>query len=110
MMDDEAACFGCFRLKRPGAFGACPLHQVGGEAALSGKKLFLQAAAALLPPVLGFAAGFVVPGLIFPHIGEGPRAGAGLTLMFLCALAYYAYRSRFPAGTCRAKTAIIEKS
>jgi hypothetical protein len=53
--------------------------------------------AALLPPALGFAAGFVLTGLLFPLSGEGSRAAAGLVFMFLFAFGVYLFRRRSPA-------------
>jgi hypothetical protein len=51
-----------------------------------------QAAAAILPPALGFAAGFGFTGRFFPLSGEGLRAAVGTASMFLLALGVYLFR------------------
>jgi hypothetical protein len=94
----EASCPGCFRLKGPG----CPLPACGGDCSwetsreVSRRDLLSQGTAALLPPALGFAAGFALAGALFPLSGEGPRAAAGAALMFLAALGVYLLRRRSP--------------
>jgi hypothetical protein len=89
------ACPGCFRFSEPG----CPLFsgddgQNQGQA-IPRRVVFFQAAAALLPPALGFATGFWLTGLFSPFSGEGARAAGGAVLMFLSALGVYLFR-RFP--------------
>jgi hypothetical protein len=85
----DSPCPGCFRL------AGCPLGPEnpapGGQRTRRG-TVFLQAASALLPPVLGFAGGFVLTGLFFPLSGEGPRIAAGMALMFLSALGVCLFR------------------
>jgi sigma-E factor negative regulatory protein RseC len=63
---------------------------------VSRRIVFRQGAAALLPPVLGFAAGFTLTGLFFPLAGEGQRIAAGAALMFLLALGIYLFRRPSP--------------
>jgi hypothetical protein len=60
-----------------------------GRQKVSRKVLLLQGAAALLPPALGFAAGFTLTDLLFPLAGEGLRAAAGVVFMFLFAFGVY---------------------
>jgi hypothetical protein len=88
-------CPGCFRFSEPG----CPLFS-RDDGQNRGRPtprriVFFQAAAALLPPALGFAAGFGLTGLFFPLSGEGARAAGGTVFMFLSALGVYLFR-RFP--------------
>jgi sigma-E factor negative regulatory protein RseC len=63
------------------------------------KIIFRQGAAALLPPVLGFAAGFTLTGLFFPLSGEGLRIGAGAAFMFLLALGIYLFHRPSPESS-----------
>jgi hypothetical protein len=44
-----------------------------------------QALAVLVPPALGFAAGFFITPLLFPGAGDGARAAAGAALIFAAA-------------------------
>ncbi|MDR2748136.1 MAG: hypothetical protein LBB77_11910 [Treponema sp.] len=98
---NESPCLGCFRLKSMD----CPLSAQGRTRGYAGgrgqkvprKVLFFQGAAVLLPPALGFAAGFALTGLFFPRSGEGSRAAAGLILMFLSAFGVYLFRRCSPA-------------
>jgi hypothetical protein len=94
------ACPGCPRL------GRCPLPAGGLSAddprkargrAPGARLLFSQGAAALLPPALGFTAGFALTGLFFPLSGGEFRAAMGAALMFLSALIVYFFR--FPSDT-----------
>jgi hypothetical protein len=94
--NEFSACLTCFRLNNPDA--SCPMGAggpIGGG--VPRRLLLLQGAAALLPPALGFAAGFILTGLLFPLSGEGLRAAAGAALMFLCALGVYLVRRPSPA-------------
>jgi sigma-E factor negative regulatory protein RseC len=57
--------------------------------------LLKQALGVLLPPVLGFIAGYFFMRLCFPALGDPARAVAGLFLMFLAAAARFLIRNRF---------------
>jgi hypothetical protein len=94
---EAPSCPGCLRLKGP----SCPLSARNRGAAdcrreVSRRDLFSQGAAALLPPALGFAAGFALAGRLFPLSGEEVRAAAGLVLMFLTASGVCLFRRRSP--------------
>jgi hypothetical protein len=93
-MPNDPLCMGCSLQKGPD----CPLSArnrlpADSPRLISRRVLFFQGAAALLPPALGFAAGFVLTGLFFPPSGEGFRVAAGLVLMFLLASGLYLFRS-----------------
>jgi positive regulator of sigma E activity len=64
----------------------------------AGKKaLFTQALGALLPPLAGFAGGYLAAARCFPSRGEGFRAAGGVFLLFAGAAVFYAFRRRFPS-------------
>ncbi|MDR3192744.1 MAG: SoxR reducing system RseC family protein [Treponema sp.] len=100
-------CFGCVRgeckkmapvkaentLDRELALGR--LVEIG----VSGTALFIQALEAFLPPLAGFAGGYLLTAWRFPSLGEAPRAAAGVLLLFAAAAAFYAFRKRFPPKT-----------
>jgi len=56
-----------------------------------------QTLTALLPPVLSFAAGFILMRLFFPGAGEGAAAGLGVVLLFAAAFVVYFIRKKKPA-------------
>ncbi|MDR0642981.1 MAG: hypothetical protein LBG07_11040 [Treponema sp.] len=101
--NEVPSCLGCFRLRSQGT--PCPLagqNKTGEDAhswgqAVPRKVLLLQGTAVLLPPVLGFAAGFTLTDLLFPLSGEALRAAAGAALMFLFAFGVYLFRRRSPS-------------
>jgi sigma-E factor negative regulatory protein RseC len=105
----SGACFGCTRRECPvnhrfitleNQSAQVPLPGQLVEAAVPLKTLLVQALAAGLPPVLGFIAGFLVTGFIFPHSGEPARAAAGVFCLFAAALILYRVRRRFPPKPC----------
>jgi hypothetical protein len=85
-----------------------PAPRPGQTVELRRRGLVSQAAAALLPPGAGFAAGYTLAARLLPPggpelivglpAGEGARAAAGLCGMLLAALAFYGFRCRRPAG------------
>jgi hypothetical protein len=107
---------GCAAVKSP---AGCPQGPVlvkkpGGPELVPGQTVELrrrglasQAAAALLPPAAGFAAGYTLAARIIPSgeflagllAGEGARAAVGVGCMFLAALGFYRFRRRYPAGS-----------
>ncbi|MCL2833635.1 MAG: SoxR reducing system RseC family protein [Treponema sp.] len=56
-----------------------------------------QSIPALLVPLLGFIAGFLIIKLVFPGLNEGAAAASGVLLMFIAALGFLRFRSHFPA-------------
>jgi sigma-E factor negative regulatory protein RseC len=60
-----------------------------------------QGLGALLPPLLGFIAGYAATGLAFPASGEPQRAAAGTLALFAVAGALYLIRRRFPPRIVR---------
>jgi sigma-E factor negative regulatory protein RseC len=105
--DRPAACFGCMqsgcrrgtapiRAKNTLNQDLLPGHLV--EAALPPHLLLTQAAAALLPPLAGFIAGYTLAARALPP-ADAPRAAAGALLMLLAALGFYLFRRRFPPKT-----------
>jgi sigma-E factor negative regulatory protein RseC len=104
--EDAGVCFGCMNMqckKERGFFtseNCLPLilhPEDSVEINLSRKTLAVQGLSALLPPVLGFIAGYVLAVYIFPAPGEAARAAFGAVLMIAAASAVYVYRRRFPA-------------
>ncbi|MDR2808662.1 MAG: SoxR reducing system RseC family protein [Spirochaetaceae bacterium] len=67
------------------------------EVKAASSVLAKQIAAALVPPVLGFIAGFTVFGLFFPEAGEAPQVFCGLAGLFAAAFIVYRIRRHFPA-------------
>jgi hypothetical protein len=100
-MNKASPCPGCFRFSGLD----CPLVPEDQARAappgqiVSRRFIFRQGAAALLPPVLGFAAGFTLTGFLFPLSGENIRIGAGAALMFLLALGIYLFRRPSPESS-----------
>jgi sigma-E factor negative regulatory protein RseC len=64
------------------------------ETEIPPRVLAVQAVSALLPPVLGFIAGFFITALVFPGSGDPARSAGGALLMLLFALAFYRYRRK----------------
>jgi sigma-E factor negative regulatory protein RseC len=96
----------------PGATGEVPLwitaanplglplkpgQRVETETALSSTAI--QAISTLLPPILGFIAGFFLTALAFPGSGDSARSAGGAFFMFLFSLAFYFYRRKHPAAS-----------
>jgi len=80
------ACFGCMKKE-------CKAHEkITAKDPLS--SVLRQALAALVPPALGFAAGFFLIRRFFPEASEGACAAAGVVLLFVSAFVVYAVRKR----------------
>jgi len=115
--DVSAACFGCMnsecKKNGPSVCAENPkslplaLGQMV-EAEAGGRDLALEAFFALLPPILGFIAGFFLIRLSFPAAGEGEAAGAGVVMLFASAFAFYRARKKSPARGRFMVTRIIE--
>ncbi|AEF86039.1 hypothetical protein TREPR_2764 [Treponema primitia ZAS-2] len=102
--ENNIACFGCmsqeckekaisFTAEKPTAMAVEPGQRVETETASSALK---QGLGALIPPILGFIAGFLLTGALFPTAGDPPRAAGGALLLFAVAVSCYFYRRRFP--------------
>jgi len=66
------------------------------EVSAPGASIFRQAMAALIPPALGFTAGFFLTRFFLPNASEGAYAAAGVVLLFVAAFIVYAVRKRKP--------------
>jgi sigma-E factor negative regulatory protein RseC len=69
---------------------------------------FRQSLAALLPPPLGFIAGYAATALAFPGSGEPPRAAGGALLFFAFAAVFYLIRRRYPPKIARQVVRVVE--
>ena len=105
--DKSAACFGCLNMecKSNGGFikagnpASLPLktgQMVEVKAPV--RAILLQALAALLPPILGFTAGYAFAPLLFPAAGRGAAAAMGLFFLFTPAFIIYRIRKKYPAS------------
>ncbi|AEF81576.1 positive regulator of sigma(E), RseC/MucC superfamily [Leadbettera azotonutricia ZAS-9] len=102
---NSEACFGCMNQECKEKQGyisvSNPLKlplEIGSqvETEISPKMILGQAFFALIPPLAGFIAGFLLAGLIFPSIGDPGKAFGGVILMFAGAFGFYFYRKRHP--------------
>jgi len=115
--DRSAACFGCMNheCKSGGGFISAenplglPLQtgQLVEVQAPPGMSIFGQALAALLPPFLGFATGYVLARLLLPGAGEGAAAGIGVLVLFAAAFIIYRVKKKHPSGKMYTVTKII---
>jgi positive regulator of sigma E activity len=114
--DLSSACFGCMKEE-------CKAHgniTAGNPLALSLKaglkvevsaseaSIFRQALAALVPPALGFTAGFFLTRLFFPEAGEGACAATGVIFLLAASFIVYAVRKRKPPAKAFTVTKIID--
>jgi sigma-E factor negative regulatory protein RseC len=113
--DMGAACFGCMNQECRAGKGitaenpkALPLQpgQVV-EVSAPGIPLLAQALVVLLPPVLGFIAGYAGMRLLFPQTGEAAHAAVGALSLFIAAFIVYFVRRRRPAAKVYVVTKII---
>jgi sigma-E factor negative regulatory protein RseC len=113
--ENSAACFGCMDRKckakelsydaeNSAGLTLRPGQLVETETAASA---FRQGMAVLLPPPLGFIAGYGITGLAFPSVSEPSRTAGGVLLLFAAAFAVYFIRRRFPPKTIRRVTRIV---
>jgi sigma-E factor negative regulatory protein RseC len=114
--ENDVACFGCmnqeckvkehtYSAENPTGLDLQPGQLVETEAAASAVK---QGLIVLLPPILGFIAGYVLTGAIFPAAGDPARAAGGVLLLFVAAFAIYFIRRRFPPKTIRRVIRVVE--
>jgi sigma-E factor negative regulatory protein RseC len=113
--ENDAACFGCldkeckarafsYNAENTAGLSLRPGQLVETETAASPVK---QGLGALLPPALGFIAGYAATGLAFPAAGEPPRAAAGALLFFAVAGALYLIRRRHPPRIIRRVVRVV---
>jgi sigma-E factor negative regulatory protein RseC len=104
-LKETGACFGCTnqecRSNRRVLTVANPRRiplKAGQEvqAEISASSSLMQALAVLLPPALGFIAGYIGTGLLFSPARESAQAAGGAAGLFLTALAVYFIRKRLP--------------
>jgi sigma-E factor negative regulatory protein RseC len=104
---ENTGCFGCmnqdcknrlslFTAENPQNLPLAPGQLV--EAANSPALLLRQGLLALLPPLIGFIAGFFLTGLFFPVAGEGAKAAGGAFLLFAAGAGCYLLQRRSPPG------------
>jgi sigma-E factor negative regulatory protein RseC len=115
--EDDTACFGCpdtecktrsfsYNAENTAGLPLLPGQLVETETAASPLK---QGLGALLPPALGFVAGYVGTGLAYPAAGEPLRAAAGALLLFAVAGALYLVRRRHPPVIIRRVVRVVEE-
>ena len=107
--DRSASCFGCMEMECKSKGGvlnaenpkALPLKigqtveiKIQGASFLS---ILKQSIGALLPPALGFIAGFYFTRLFFPDIKEEAAVFIGVIQLFVTAFIVYKIRKKFPA-------------
>ena len=80
------------------------------EVSAPGASIFRQAMAALIPPALGFTAGFFLTHLLLPKASEAACAAAGVVLLFVAAFIVYAIRKRKPLDKAYTVTKILSES
>ena len=114
---DKGDCFGCMNhtCRRAGGFiqainsRGLPLETGQHvETEIRAVSLFVQSLQALLPPVLGFIAGFYLWRLMFPASGEGGQTFAGAILMLAAGLGFYLFRRRFPVKMLPVISAVLD--
>jgi len=66
------------------------------EVSASTASIFRQAIAALIPPALGFAAGFSLIRLLLPKASEAACAATGVIFLFVAAFIVYTVKKRKP--------------
>jgi sigma-E factor negative regulatory protein RseC len=107
--ESDIACFGCmdreckarafsYSAENTAGLPLKPGQLVETETAASPLK---QGLGALLPPLLGFVAGYALPGLAIPAPGEPLRAATGALLLFAVAGILYLVRRRHPPRIIR---------
>jgi sigma-E factor negative regulatory protein RseC len=116
--ENDAACFGCldkeckarsfsYNAENTTGLPLRPGQLVETETAASPLK---QGLTALLPPTLGFVAGYAMAGSAFPAAGEPARAAAGVLLLFAAAAALYLVRRRRPPKIVRRVVRVAEEA
>jgi len=114
--DLGSACFGCMKDECRACGGIIaenPLSlslKKGQTVEVSAQvtSIFRQALAALVPPALGFTAGFFLTRLFIPKASEGACAASGVILLFAAAFIVYSVRKRTPPTKAYTVTKIID--
>jgi len=108
-------CFGCIKeeCRSCGIIAENPLSlslKTGQtvEVNAPGTSIFRQAMAALIPPALGFAAGFFLTRLFLPKASEAACAASGVVLLFIAAFIVYTVRKRKPLNKAYTVTRILD--
>jgi sigma-E factor negative regulatory protein RseC len=113
--ESDAACFGCMDKECKARSFSYSAENTSGlslrpgqlvETKTAGSTL-RQSLAALLPPPLGFVAGYLATGLAFPGSGEPPRAAGGVLVFFAAAAVFYFIRRRYPPWIVREVVRVI---
>jgi positive regulator of sigma E activity len=78
------------------------------EVSAPGSSIFRQAMVALIPPALGFTAGFFLTRYFLPKASEGACAAAGVILLFVAAFVVFSIKKRTPPGKAFTITRIID--
>ena len=97
------ACFGCMKTECKGSVLRAENKkglqlEVGQTVELKSPEtpILGQAAAAVLPPVLGFITGFFLTTFLFPEAGEAAAPFTGIILLFASAFIVYRLRKKHP--------------
>jgi positive regulator of sigma E activity len=119
--DLSDACFGCMKeeckacggIYADGIYAANPLSLplkagLTVEVSAPGLSVFRQALAALIPPAVGFTAGFFLVRLFFTDASEAACAAVGVVLLFVAAFIIYAIRKRKPPEKAFTVTRILD--
>jgi sigma-E factor negative regulatory protein RseC len=114
--ENDEACFGCLDQECKARSFSYHAENTAGLALRPGQLVetettaspLTQGLAALLPPALGFVAGYGGTGLAFPAAGEPARAAAGVLLLFAAAAALYLLRRRRPPKILRRVVRVVE--
>jgi sigma-E factor negative regulatory protein RseC len=118
------ACFGCMNRECKAAGDKASRNQITAanpfglplepgqavEIETASSSAVVQAFSALLPPLLGFMAGFFLAVRLFPALGDPARSACGAALMLLSALGVYRYRRRNPVKTMPSVVRILPKA
>ena len=78
------------------------------EVSAQGTAIFRQALEALVPPALGFVAGFFLARFFIPEASEGAWAASGVIFLFASAFIVYDVRKRRPPAKVYTVTGIID--
>ena len=116
--DRSATCFGCMNHECKSGLGfitaenplALPLEagQTVEMQAPPGIFLVKQGLNALMPPILGFLAGFIFVSVFFPNAGEAAAAGTGVIFLFAAAIIIYRTKRKKAASREFTVTRIID--